>query len=362
MGTNEGKQLKYFQLMEDLKAKILTGEIQAGDKLPSENELSAQYKISRQTVRKALSMLQNAGYIYAEHGRGTFCSEMMRHVQPSKNIAVVTTYLSDYIFPRVIQGIDDVLTGAGYSIILKNTKNSRTREAECLQDLLNKGVDGAIIEPSKSQIFCRHMNLYEQLEKLHIPYVFIQGCFPPMSDKPHVLMNDCLGGYMITKYLIDRGHKDIVGVFKADDMQGQNRHKGYVKALQEAGMLYDPDKVVWFHTEDRRIHPYETIRSMVAEKKSMDAVVCYNDQTAQQVIRALQEEGLRIPEDISVTGYDNSSLANREGLRLTTIDHPQEKLGEMAANLLLSMIKNDGREEGESVLIQPVLVEGNSCK
>jgi len=66
MGTNEGKQLKYFQLMEDLKAKILTGEIQAGDKLPSENELSAQYKISRQTVRKALSMLQNAGYIYAK--------------------------------------------------------------------------------------------------------------------------------------------------------------------------------------------------------------------------------------------------------------------------------------------------------
>ena len=55
MGTNEGKQLKYFQLMEDLKAKILAGEIQAGDKLPSENELSAQYKISRQTVRKALS-------------------------------------------------------------------------------------------------------------------------------------------------------------------------------------------------------------------------------------------------------------------------------------------------------------------
>ena len=65
MAANEGKQLKYFQLMEDLKEKILSGDIQAGDKLPSENELSAAYGIIRQTVRKALQMLQNMGYIYA---------------------------------------------------------------------------------------------------------------------------------------------------------------------------------------------------------------------------------------------------------------------------------------------------------
>ena len=69
----------------------------------------------------------------------------------------------------------------------------------------------------------------------------------------------------------------------------------------------------------------------------------------------------KIPEDVAVTGYDNSSLANQQGLRLTTIDHPQEKLGAMAAELLLSMIQNGEKEEGESVLIQPMLIEGNSC-
>ena len=68
----EQKQLKYSKLMEDLREKMVSGEIQAGDRLPSENELSAQYQVSRQTVRKALSVLQNEGYIYAEHGRGTF--------------------------------------------------------------------------------------------------------------------------------------------------------------------------------------------------------------------------------------------------------------------------------------------------
>ena len=124
-----GNTPKYQELTEQLRLQIVSGEIAPGQKLPSENTLSAQYQVSRQTVRKALAILQNEGYIYAEHGRGTFCSEMMRHAHPSKNIAVVTTYLSDYIFPRVIQGIDDVLTGAGYSIVLKNTKNSRTREA-----------------------------------------------------------------------------------------------------------------------------------------------------------------------------------------------------------------------------------------
>ena len=155
------KKLKYHDLMEELRSKILNGEIRPGEKLPSENMLSASYQVSRQTVRKALSILENAGYVYAEHGRGTFCSELVRHTKTSRNIAVVTTYLSDYIFPRVIQGIDQVLTQAGYSIILKNTRNSRSIEAKVLEELLQKDIDGLIIEPSKSQIYCKHMNLYQ---------------------------------------------------------------------------------------------------------------------------------------------------------------------------------------------------------
>ncbi len=78
------KRLKYYDLMEQLHGKIMSGEIRPGEKLPSENELSAEYGVSRQTVRKALQILQNEGYIYAEHGRGTFCSEMLRHTTPSK--------------------------------------------------------------------------------------------------------------------------------------------------------------------------------------------------------------------------------------------------------------------------------------
>lgn len=357
------KKLKYFDLMEDLRGQILEGTIKAGEKLPSENELSAQYEVSRQTVRKALQILQNEGYIYAEHGRGTFCSEMMRHTKKSRNIAVVTTYLSDYIFPRVIQGIDQVFTEHGYTILLKNTKNSRSLEAKCLEELLKKDIDGLIIEPSKSQIFCRHTHLYQMLDEYEIPYVFIQGSYAQMKDKPHILLDDCMGGYLITKHLTDLGHRDIVGVFKADDMQGQQRHKGYVKALQEAGIAYDPDKVVWFYTEDRKTHPYEKIRQMATCRKEnfFDAVVSYNDQVAIDIMRALNDANVSVPEDVSVTGYDDSYLAQTCKVPLTTISHPQEKLGEMAAELLLQIIQEGPQKENNNILIEPQLVIRESC-
>lgn len=363
MEAGNGKKLKYYNLMEDLKQQIMGGTISPGEKLPSENQLAEQYQVSRQTVRKALSILENAGYIYPVHGRGTFCSELVRHTKNSRNIAVVTTYLSDYIFPRVIQGIDDVLTENGYSILLKNTRNSRSAEARCLEELLQKDIEGLIIEPSKSQIFCKHLGLYQKLDEYGIPYVFIQGAFDQMKDQPRILMDDRKGGYMVTKYLLELGHRDIIGIFKADDTQGQERHKGYAKALQEYGVLYDPDRVIWYYTEDRIVHPYEQIKEMARQYRNhpFDAVVAYNDQTAVQIIRALEEEGIQVPEQVSVTGYDNSLLAKSSGL--TTITHPQEKLGEMAANLLLELIRNGTSYEGETqILIEPELVVRSSCK
>lgn len=359
--TENGKP-KYFTLMEELKEKIISGRIQPGEKLPSENQFTVQYSLSRHTVRKALSLLEQEGYIEACHGKGTFCSEKMRHMKKSRNIAVVTTYISDYIFPRLIQGMDNVLSEQGYSIILKNTGNSRQKEAKCLEELFQKDIDGLIIEPSKSQLSCRHPGLYENLEKYQIPYIFIQGIYTEMKDKPHILMDDARGGYLVTKYLLEQGHRRITGFFKADDIQGIQRHKGYVRALQEAGIPYDPDLVLWFHTEDRRSKPSMMVKEMVKTGSLPHGIVCYNDQIAVQVIESLEDCGLQVPKDISVTGYDNSLYAQR-GTGITTIAHPQERLGEMAAELILEKINGVSEEDSKvERLIQPELIVRGSCR
>jgi GntR family transcriptional regulator of arabinose operon len=142
----ENGKAKYYTLMEEMKTDILSGKIRPGEKLPSENQLSVRYGLSRHTVRKALGILAGDGYIESFQGKGTFCADVLRQIHGTGNIAVVTTYISDYIFPRLIQGIDEVLSDNGYSIILKNTGNSRQKEARFLEELISKGIDGLIIE------------------------------------------------------------------------------------------------------------------------------------------------------------------------------------------------------------------------
>ena len=94
-----------------------------------------------------------------------------------------------------------------------------------------------------------------------------RGCYPQMADKPCILMDDCKGGYLLTRHLLETGRRNIIGIFKADDSQGAQRHKGYVQALQESGIPYDPENVIWFHTEDRKTKP-SLMLSMLLDSKS----------------------------------------------------------------------------------------------
>lgn len=363
MHDNEMIQTKYGKVIEYLRQEIIMGRISPGDKIPSENELVEKLSLSRHTIRKAISELVNQGFLYTEHGRGTFCKDRSIQRIQSRNIGVMTTYISEYIFPRVIQGIDTALSDKGYSIMLKNTDNDVGKEALYLQEILNKNIEGLIIEPTKSALFSNNIEYYEALDRHNIPYIFIHGTYPQLQNKPHITLNDAKGMYLAVKYLIELGHRNIVGVFKADDIQGVNRHKGYVNALSEAGLIYNPDNVIWFHTEDRNTKPKTSIESMISSGYKVDAIACYNDQIAYQIYKKITDMGLSIPEDISLTGFDDSYYSINSPIKLTTVSHPKEMLGELAANTLLDMIQNPDRpEEQYSKVMETELIIRESCQ
>lgn len=361
--TNERKEAKYYKLKEYLKEEILMGRIKPGEQIPSESTLAEMFSISRHTVRKAISMLINEGYLQSEHGRGTYCLDRSKKRSDSRIIGVVTTYISEYIFPKVIQGIDSVLSKNGYSIILKNTNNDTVKERSCLEDMLERNVEGLIIEPTKSALFSPNLELYNALDKHNIPYVFIHGYYQKLEDKPRVILDDAAGMYAAVRYLAELGHKNIAGIFKADDIQGLNRHKGYARALADSGLRYNPDWVVWFHTEDKEIKPVNEIKALIRPDFGIDAVACYNDEIAFMVFQLVEGMGLKVPDDISITGFDDSYLSANCPVKLTTVTHPKEKLGEMAAELLLQMLKNKGQGElSTRNEIMPELVIKESCK
>lgn len=350
---------KYSVIYEELKGLIVCGTIKPLEKLPSENELCKRYGVSRHTVRRALAELAAEGLVESSHGRGTYCTQKHMIYGQTKNIAVITTYISDYIFPRVIRGIDEVISAWGYTMFLKNTGNSQKNEAVCLEAVIEKGIDGLIIEPSRSEVFCKNEKLYELLDALRIPYVFIQGRYLQMKDKPCVLLNERKGGYLAAKYLLDQGRRDLLGIFKMDDYQGTERYKGFVKALEEVGIPYNPDRVIWYHTEDRRKKPAALLKLLIEQGEPLDGIVCYNDQIAVDVFEILKKLGKSVPTDISVTGYDNSALAQGAAVGLTSVHHPKEELGRMAATLLLELI--DSKEEQKPAkdlqrIIEPELI------
>lgn len=354
--------VKYSIIADNIKKRIIEGTIKSGDKISSENELCKEYGVSRHTVRKALSVLINEQYLTPIHGKGTFCTDKYLGSYPSNNIGVITTYISDYIFPHIIRGIDMVLEREGYSIILKNTANNQAMEAKCLEDILSKNIDGLIIEPSKSEIFNRNKILFKQLEDMKIPYVFMQGVYLGMEDRPSVILNDARGGYLATKYLLELNHKNIIGIFKIDDNQGSGRHKGYIQALTEFGVYYDPQKAICFHTEDRKTKPAAALKHMLDTGMKIDGIVCYNDQIALTVFKVLQERNIRVPDDISIVGYDNSFIAENNSVRFTSINHPKEDFGIQTAELLLEMIRNPDNNMNIHRVIEPELIIGESCK
>ncbi len=358
------QEMKYQKIFADIKNKIKSGYFKANQVLPSENELSEKYNVSRYSVRKAYDILEEQGYIYAEHGKGRFLSEQMIHLKKSKNIAVITTYIADYIFPHIIEGIDDFFSEKQFHLVLKSTHNIRKKEVACLEEILRNDFEGIIIEPSRSQIYCHHKNLYEQFDKYNIPYVFIQGIYKQLPNAPYVVADDLGGSYLLTEYLIKQNHKKIVGIFKSDDYQGQERHKGYAKALQDYGLLYDPELVVWFSTEDYKIQPYNEIENLLRKYKDIDGVVCYNDQVATEVIETAEKINLSVPDDISVTGFDDAEIDKNYKIRLTTVTHPLNKLGEKAAELLFKLMQGETKlsDEQKHILIKSELVIGKSTK
>lgn len=359
----EELQHKYETLYHYLKNEILNGHFQYEDRIPPENDLAAKFSLSRFTVRRAIDILTNEGFLEKRHGSGTY----VKATNPNRNrtgvIGIVTTYLDDYIFPSIIRGIETVLTQHGFSLNLGITENKTAKERACLRAMLAQNVDGLIIEGTKSALINPNIALLETFRVRGIPVVFINGNYSDY-DSSYVLMDDELSGQVIVHHLIDNGHVRIGGIFKSDDIQGYRRYRGMEKAMRSSGLSVDDNLLLWYTTENlEQIFRTEYDHLFLRRFKDCTALICYNDQIAVRVIRTFERNGVRVPDDISIVGFDNSELCEVSPVKLTSVTHARSAMGEAAANMLLELLaQNNPAAATKKICLPSVLVSRNSVR
>lgn len=298
------------------------------------------------------------GWLKTQKGVGTFCVTKDR--QLTMDIGLVCFFSGSYIFPRISRGCDQVAHRRGFHIVLNQSEDDVAKEHEILSKLQKRRVDGILIEPVFDGTSASNVDLLEQIDASGTPVILLDNHFPGRGFT-RVALDDDAGGRRVASYLWEKGHRDIGIAWDSGYLPKRLRRDGAARFLQEAGA---PLREAWQV-------PYKGPVSSGATASALQALfdgggplptafICTSDEEAIELYRVAGARGMRIPQDLSVISFDNSSLADLPGISLTSVDHPGQYMGELAVQILLERLLNPGIASTTTSLIAPRLVERDS--
>lgn len=333
---------KYIWLAGLLKNLI---EENTGDrfKLPTEAALCQKYGVSRQTVRKALSVLEAEHLIEKRQGSGSYATGLSGQTEKD-SVAILVCSDTEYIYPGILADLRGTLQKSGFSSAVYVTNNQASTEREILLQLLESPVRGILSEGCKTVFPTLNHDLYNRLEQAGTSVLFFHGSYPNLPDFPSVKDDNYGGGYDLGKYLTSLGHKKIAGIFKVDDIQGSERCFGLLSALLKENVPFYEDRISYFDTAQLDALQKKQDTGFLSEfilkqLKDATAVVCYNDEIAYWLIKELAYRNLRVPEDISVVCFDNSYLSDLSSVQITSLSHKSHEMGTTAAENILKLMR-----------------------
>lgn len=265
--------------------------------------------------------------------------------QRSSVIGVMVSNLHNPFFAEVIDGIDMAATDAGYRAILTTGNRVPDRERLAVATLLEMRVDGLILA---SPVVGRECAIEASQT---IPTVVV-GKATRASTVDSVTNDDRSGGEMIVDHLVELGHRRIAHIDGGFGAGARPRRTGYKRAMKRHGLADEVRSVRGNFTEEGGA---TGMRHLLTNGPLPTAVSVANDLAAIGVLEVLAAEGLDVPGDISIVGYDNTAVAASHRLGLTTVDQPRHDMGRMAAELILDRISQD-RTTARHVVLAPKLV------
>jgi len=283
--------------------------------------------INKNTRKKIQQTAKDLGYRH-----NTFASSLRK--QKTNTIGVIVHELNSNFITSVLAGIEKVTTEAGYDLIIAHSSESYTKEAANALNLFHKRVDGLI---ASLAFDTKDLSHYEVFKEKGIPVIFFDRV-EEKGDSTKVIIDNYKCGFQATKHLVEQGCKRIVLVTASlkRNVYAQ-RHKGYADALSDSGILYDKERVLIKDLSEQC--GVEAALQILKMKPLPDGAFITNDFSAAVCMRTLRENGMRVPEDIAIVGFNNDAISKLVEPQMTTIDYPGIDVGEITARNLINHLK-----------------------
>ncbi|HBR18998.1 MAG: hypothetical protein A2Y13_00685 [Planctomycetes bacterium GWC2_45_44] len=338
-----------------LRDEIRSGKYAVGQKIDDEHALADKFGISRGTVRQALELLRKERLVVRQQGRGTFVTNPAEAPVADTKTALlgIMAYEKEYYFRKIIQGASSRATNRGYMLVTGS--NSTPAEIGRYTDVfLKNSIRGVAVTP----VLHDSQHNYEPLIKANIPMVLLDRMLPDRQED-FVSVDDYQGTYMATRYLVGLGHTKIayIGTDTKDDIPCQpRRYHGFVDACNQSGLNLPEEWRLEIHIDEHGQISEESLYNILRQKQRPTAFVTFCDLFAVRIIDVAKKLNIKVPEELSVVGFDDSALCQNYDIPVTSI-HPQyEEIGRVLIDLLIDGIESSEPRPKRSVLIAPQLV------
>lgn len=358
---SNNKSPLYEVIFKHYKSLIKSSELIAGAKLPSEMEIAKDFNVSRITATRALKELELRNLIYKVKGSGSYVSEYEDQTDNSTSIKDSRLSIISLVIPQIgtystdlLKGIEDYAKEKNNFVTFHNSSDSPEQEKEIIEEIISRGSHGVIVYPVNTS---ENMDLYSSLLIDKYPFVLIDRKIPGI-DTSLVWADNKSSFSDLTNHLFNLGHKKIIfvgtTVFKISSEF--ERYNGFCKAHLDQGIpllknhLYSESNLKVpenYRPEDsielREAHYLFDLLESITKEDRPTAIAAVNDDVANILMSTATSRGIKIPEDYSLSGFDDLPFSSHLSVPLTTVAQPAYEIGRAAAEELFESIQKPER-------------------
>lgn len=335
-----------------LEKYIFAETAKKGDRLPAIRQLAVEFNVSAPTICKAIEALSAEGRVVKRLGSGVYLADpeqMPTFTHGGKKIGIVVHSMTETLGHRVIEAAENVARRNGYAFELASSNYDYAAESQCVDDMVRRGVSGILIYP-----VAKRDSENEYLAKIKLPLLVVDLYQEPMQ-KSRVIFDNYSAAYGMAEFLYDHGRKDILFLSYSHEYRHhavEERLKGFRRAVEDEGIEVNEQRIyecgIFLSEKDSNLTDLlkylDTLYAHI--ETASDAIICPTDFMAAAVIAHLSRRNISVPEQVCVTGFDNTyfddKLGSFHGLmtKWPTTNPNFQRMGEVAAELLIAQIES----------------------